>query len=172
MKNEPKGFPETRQPSLVWLSLIFLALAALAGCRTSAPAAKAATAPPALPVKLSVLETSAIPRVTEYVARLESRESVVVRSRTEGYVTRILVRPGDVVGAGAVLVEVDARRQAAQLETARAAVETARADLSQSQAALSRIRIRPLPDAPQGRRHQPSGTRPATGRAGCRPGKP
>jgi RND family efflux transporter MFP subunit len=69
--------------------------------------------PPAMPVEIAEVRAVPVQETAEYVANLRSRRSVEVHPQAEGYVTRIDVRPGDLVAGGKVLMRIDQRRQAA-----------------------------------------------------------
>lgn len=58
-----------------------------------------------------------MPRSTEYVGVLRSRRSAEVRPQVDGIITRILVRSGDRVAAGRPLLQIDASKQRAALES-------------------------------------------------------
>jgi RND family efflux transporter MFP subunit len=109
------------------LAAAVVALGAVAACgQSQAPAGPPAMPP--TPVKLAVAETRPIQDATEYVATLKSLRSTTVQSQTDGQITRIDVKSGDRVRAGAPLVQIDARRQQAAVtsqEANRAAKEAA-----------------------------------------------
>ena len=96
---------------------IAAALAALAACaRKGGPGG----AMPATPVKVAVLRALPVPRTTEYVATLQSRQSITIQPQVEGFVTRIFVKSGDRVAEGAPLMEIDPRKQAATVHASEA----------------------------------------------------
>lgn len=95
---------------------------------------------PPMPVEAIALENKPVERATEFIASLKSRRSTTIQPQAEGIVTRISVRSGERVAAGAVLFEIDAARQeatVAQLESMRsmraADVEYARQQVQRSQ---------------------------------------
>lgn len=64
-----------------------------------------------------------VEQTTEYIGTLRSRQSTTIQPQVEGFLTRIAVRSGQRVAAGALLFEIDAARQealVAQLESMRA----------------------------------------------------
>jgi RND family efflux transporter MFP subunit len=69
----------------------------------------------------------------EYLGTLTSRQSVNVLPQVAGYVRRIHVTPGQKVEAGAELLEVDRRQEAAALESAQAQRSSAQAALELAQ---------------------------------------
>ncbi|WP_419145115.1 efflux RND transporter periplasmic adaptor subunit [Myxococcus stipitatus] len=88
-----------------------------AGCsgKTQAPAA-----PPPREVEVLTLAPSEVRDTGEYLGSLLSRQSVTVLPQVNGYVRRILVKPGQKVEAGATLLEVDSREETAALDSAQA----------------------------------------------------
>ncbi len=83
--------------------------------------------PPAA-VELATASQTSIEDATEYVATLKSLRSTNVQPQIDGQITRIFVKSGDRVKAGAPLVEIDPRRQQAAVssqEAERAAREAA-----------------------------------------------
>ena len=97
-------------------ALAALAIAGAAAChRGGGPAG-----PPPTPVKVEVLRATPVPRTTEYVATLQSRDSITVQPQAEGYVTRIFVKSGDRVKPGDALFQIDPRKQSATVEASEA----------------------------------------------------
>jgi RND family efflux transporter MFP subunit len=86
-------------------------------------------APPPREVEVLELVPTEVRETGTYLGSLLSRESVTVLPQIAGYVRKIHVRPGDVVEAGATLVEVDARQETAALDSASAQRESAAAQL-------------------------------------------
>lgn len=79
---------------------------------------------PPMPVEVVTLEPAPVERTFDSVATLKSRRSTTVRPMVDGIVTRIVVRSGDRVRAGDLLLEIEASRQravVATLESVRAA---------------------------------------------------
>ena len=83
-----------------------LLLASFLGCGRD-PQAAAGGGAPALPVKMQVAELRPVGDFTEYVAALKSRSAAVLQPEVEGQVTRIFVRAGEQVAAGAPLLQID-----------------------------------------------------------------
>jgi len=91
-------------------------------------------------------------------AEVVARAPVTVRAPLQGVVDRIAVKPGQIVKAGDVLVELDARELAARLESARQALAVADAELRQGQQqALFDDRSRTALGLLAGKREQSSG---------------
>ena len=70
---------------------------------------------PAMPVEIVTLEAKPLEQMTEFVGTVKSRRSTDIQPQVEGFITRILARPGQRVGAGTVLMEIDSRLQQGQL---------------------------------------------------------
>jgi RND family efflux transporter MFP subunit len=110
------------------LTLLVSSLAPIvASCGSSG---QAAARPPAagapVTVVMAVLQPKPVDRTSEYVATLRSRQTSAISPQVEGIVTRILVRSGQRVAAGAALAQVDPLKQEASVssnEATRAAQE-------------------------------------------------
>jgi RND family efflux transporter MFP subunit len=80
----------------------------------------------AVPVEMLTLAERPVDQTSEFVGTVRSRRSVTVQPQVEGFIKRILVKSGDRVKAGAVLVEIDDASQlaiVANLESVKAARE-------------------------------------------------
>jgi RND family efflux transporter MFP subunit len=101
----------------------FLSVAAV-GCGGSEDTAGAAgggaggpgAAMPAMGVEVVTLEAKPVEQLTEFVGTIKSRQSTDIQPQVEGFITRIRVKSGDRVRAGATLMEIDARVQQASLQ--------------------------------------------------------
>ena len=74
-------------------------------------------------VDIATLEAKPVEQTTEFVGTVKSRRSTEIQPQVEGFITRITAKPGQRVGAGALLMEIDSRVQQGQvagLETVRA----------------------------------------------------
>jgi RND family efflux transporter MFP subunit len=77
-----------------------------------------------VPVEIVELAPKPIEDRGQFVGTLKSRRSTVIQPQAEGFITKILVRSGEQVAAGAPLFEIDASTQqaaVASLESIRAA---------------------------------------------------
>ena len=72
---------------------------------------------PAIHVQTQTAQEQKVGDFTEYLATLKSRGSSVLQPEVEGQVTQIFVKSGDRVQPGQVLMEIDPRRQAANLSS-------------------------------------------------------
>lgn len=107
----------------------------LAGCGQNAAEAPAQGAQ-ALPVKVMAARTQAIKNSSRYVATLDSRRSVTLQPRISGQITKIFVRAGDNVAAGAPLILVDPEQQQAGVEGSAAAARSSQSDLDAAEQQL------------------------------------
>ena len=83
----------------------------------------------AMPVPVMTVAETQLRDATEYVATLKSRHTTNVQPQVEGVLTRIVVKSGDRVAAGAPLMQIDPAKQ-------RAAVRSQEATRAQKRAAL------------------------------------
>jgi RND family efflux transporter MFP subunit len=102
------------------LALVCLAAMGVAGCG-SKPASVSASgeggAEAAMPVQVQVVESKSIAETTEYLALLKSRHSATINPQVEGYITKIFVKSGDHVAAGASLLQIDPLKQEATVNS-------------------------------------------------------
>ena len=107
-------------------------LVGLVGAACAKPAA-APPPPPPREVQALTLAPTELRKTGEYLGTLVSREGATVGAQVTGYVRKIHVKPGQVVAAGAPLVEIDAREEAAALSSAVASRQAAQARLRLAQ---------------------------------------
>ncbi len=107
--------------------------AACGGGRQAAP-----PAPPPVQVTLATLQPTPIDDTTEYVATVRSLRSTPIRPQVEGLITRIDIKSGDRVRAGARLLQIDARRQRAAVSSQEATRAAREADLALARTNLAR----------------------------------
>ncbi len=90
----------------------------LAGCSKPVPpqGAAAGGAPQAMPVQVSTIALKPVPNSDTYVATIKSRRSATMQPQVDGNVTRILVRSGDHVRAGQMLMQIDPLKQVATVQ--------------------------------------------------------
>jgi RND family efflux transporter MFP subunit len=102
--------------------LVAVAALGLGGCvaRAEKPGPVAARE-----VEVVTVNPSTVRDTGEYLANVVSRQSVSIIPQVSGYVKRILVKPGQQVKVGDVLVELDSRAERAALESADAQVRAA-----------------------------------------------
>ncbi len=104
--------------SRLWVGglAVLVAAAAASACSRGAQSGGPATPPPT-PVGVQQLEPKPVVISSEFVAVLRSRRSSQVRPQVEGVVTRIMVKSGAHVGEGQPLLQIDASKQEAALES-------------------------------------------------------
>lgn len=107
---------------------------AVAGC--SAPAPRAV--PPPREVDVLTVVPTEVRDTGEFLGSLLSRQSVSLQPIVGGYVRKILVRPGAQVEAGQGLLEIDARQEAAALDSAQAQQQSTTSGLELAEQTLAR----------------------------------
>jgi RND family efflux transporter MFP subunit len=125
----------------VGLGLVALSLAIWASSRwlTGRPPSEPFGLNQAMPVKLETTQTAVLENFSEFLGRLESEQSVSIQPDIEGRVSRILVRAGDQVQAGAPLVQLKPDQQAANFAGLLASVASARAARTNAQAEIEAL---------------------------------
>ena len=106
----------TKSVIIAFVSVLSLALLFTTGC------AKTEAKPPAaqpIPVKVETVNLSPVPRTDEYVATIKSRRSASIQPQVDGTLTKILVKSGDHVRAGQVLMTIDPLKQQATVDQQR-----------------------------------------------------
>ncbi len=94
-----------------------IALASIvAGCRGSG-AVPPDPASLATKVKVVVAQPRTVEDASEYVATIKSRSSVTLQPQVEGQITRIFVKSGDRVEAGAPILQIDPLKQSATVSS-------------------------------------------------------
>jgi RND family efflux transporter MFP subunit len=88
--------------------------ALLSGCSHQAPAAAPQQA---MPVKVAAVNLSPVASSDTYVSTIKGRRSATMQPQVEGNITRILVKSGDVVKAGQLLMQIDPLKQAAAVQS-------------------------------------------------------
>jgi len=127
-----------RKPILI-SSIAFLAFTAFisSGCTTTEAKPGASQA---MPVKVQTINLSPVPRQDEYVATVKSRRSASIQPQVDGSLTRILVKSGDHVRAGQVLMTIDPLKQQATVDQQRSTEAQKKAIFEYNQLELERQR--------------------------------
>src|SRR6267378_808047 len=99
-----------------FIGLLAIVVLASSGCSNTE--AKQPAAQP-LPVNTQTVNLTPVPRVDEYVATVKSRRSASIQPQVDGSLTRILVKSGDHVRAGQVLMTIDPLKQQATVDQQR-----------------------------------------------------
>ncbi len=117
--------------------LMALAVATSSGCSKSEAKQPAAQA---LPVKTQTINLAPVPRLDEYVATVKSRRSASIQPQVDGSLTRILVKSGDHVRAGQVLMTIDPLKQQATVDQQRSTEAQKKATFDYNQQEVERQR--------------------------------
>src|SRR5260370_14490648 len=72
-----------------------------------------------MPVKTKIVDLAAVRSADEYVGTIKSRRSASIQPQVDGSLTRILVKSGDHVSAGQVLMTIDPLKQQATVDQQR-----------------------------------------------------
>ena len=99
--------------ALLPVALLSLAVLWNSGC--SKTEAKQ-PAPKAMPVSTKTISLTEVPQTDEYVATIKSRRSATIQPQVDGALTRILVKSGDHVRAGQVLMTINPLKQQATVD--------------------------------------------------------
>src|SRR5215469_12963422 len=109
-----------------------------AGCQKTSAGGAAGNAPPAIPVQVIVAKSRKIPDTTEYLSVVKSRHASNINPQVEGYITGILVKAGDRVPAGTMLLQIDPLKQQATLSSQEAARTAQEANVNYAKVNLDR----------------------------------
>lgn len=119
--------------------IVLLAGASLGiGCSGSDPAASQQMPP--TPVKIQTEQMVPVVDSSEYVASLKSRNSTTLSPQVEGQVTKIFVKSGDHVAAGAVMMQIDPLKQEATVGSQQATRAAKVANVRYAEQQLERTR--------------------------------
>jgi len=69
-----------------------------------------------MPVQVQSVSLSSVPTSDTYVSTIKSRRSTTLQPQVDGNLTKILVKSGDKVSAGQVLMQIDPLKQVATVE--------------------------------------------------------
>ena len=94
--------------------------------------------PQPLPVKTKDIHLAPVPRTDEYVAIVKSRRSANIQPQVDGALTSILVKSGDHVRAGQLLMTIDPLKQQAVVDQQRSTEAQKKAILDYNQIDLER----------------------------------
>ncbi|OLE14827.1 MAG: efflux transporter periplasmic adaptor subunit [Acidobacteria bacterium 13_1_20CM_4_56_7] len=99
-----------------------------------------APSPQPLPVKVETINLAPVPRTDEYVATVKSRRSASIQPQVDGTLARILVKSGDRVRTGQVLMTIDPLKQQATVDQQRSTEAQKKAVFDYNQRELERQR--------------------------------
>jgi len=130
-----------RSAFLRWPAVVGAAALAstIAGCRGrgASPPDEAAFA---TKVKIVVAQPRTVEDASEYVATIKSRSSVTLQPQVEGQITRIFVRSGEHVEAGAPILQIDPLKQSATVSSQEATRKVKLATLDWTRTQLERVK--------------------------------
>lgn len=112
---------------------------ALTACNKKS-AAPSGPAPQALPVQTITVSSSPVPNSDEYVATIKSRRSATLSPQVDGNLTAILVRSGQRVKSGQVLMQIDPSKQEATVDAQKATMQQKLAVYKYNQTEIERQR--------------------------------
>src|SRR6266705_2633685 len=108
------------------------------GCQKSAADNPPGAGAPAMLVQVQIAPAVKIPDTTEYLSILKSRHSAAINPQVEGQITRIFVKSGDRVEAGAPLLQIDPLKQEATVNSQEASRAAQEANLRYAKISLER----------------------------------
>lgn len=88
-------------------------------------------------VNVATPKSGTIEDSSDYVATLNSRQSVTLQPRVSGQISQIYVRAGERVQAGTSLIQIDAAEQRALVNSRESAVDSAAADVESAEAEVA-----------------------------------
>ncbi len=91
-----------------------------------------------MPVQVQVAKAQKIPDASEYLSILKSRHSATINPQVEGQITKIFVKSGDHVSAGAPLLQIDPLKQQATVSSQEASRVAQEANLRYAKVQLDR----------------------------------
>ena len=118
-------------------SLAGLLVVLASGC-SKAPPPVAAGGSQAMPVMVQPVSLNPVPNTDTYVSTIKSLRSATLQPQVDGNLTRILVKSGDAVKAGQVLMQIDPLKQVATVEAQQSAEQQQKASYDYNQADLAR----------------------------------
>lgn len=117
---------------------LFASVALAAGCGKTSAGDPAAGGMQAMPVQVQIAKSQKIPDATEYLSILKSRHSATINPQVEGQITKIFVKSGDRVAAGAPLLQIDPLKQEATVSSQEASRLAQEANLRYAKVQLDR----------------------------------
>jgi RND family efflux transporter MFP subunit len=108
----------------------------LAGCSKAPP--PAAAAPQAMPVQVQPVSMNPVPMTDTYVSTIKSRRSATLQPQVDGNLTKILVKSGDAVKAGQLIMQIDPLKQVATVEAQQGTEQQQKAAYDYQQSDLAR----------------------------------
>ncbi len=91
-------------------------------------------------VEVVTLTERPVEQTTEHIGTVKSRRSTTIQPQVEGFITRIVVRSGDRVRPGSVLMEIDSGRQQAAVASLESQKAARQADLQFARQQAQRLK--------------------------------
>jgi RND family efflux transporter MFP subunit len=126
-----KIFNVGKSGAVVRLALLVATAAALSACSSKPKGPQGP--PPAMRVKVDVINPQPVTDSSEYVATLKSRQSATISPQVEGSITNIFVHSGERVNAGEPLMQIDPLKQEATVRNQQASTAAQEANLKWAQ---------------------------------------
>jgi RND family efflux transporter MFP subunit len=126
-----------KPPSPILSGTLLSALLFTAACGKGKEAN--AAGPHAMPVNVVTAKAQTVNDTTDYVATLKSRDSAVVMPQVEGIITKIFVHSGELVAAGAPMVQIDPAKQQATVKSQESATAAQLAQVKWAQQNYDRV---------------------------------
>jgi RND family efflux transporter MFP subunit len=117
------------------LALAGLIVAGVAGCEKPAPPPPAQQA---MPVQVQPVSLNSVAKSETYVSTIKSRRSATMQPQVDGNLTKILVKSGDAVKAGQVLMQIDPLKQLATVQSQQGSEQQQKAVYQYNQADVAR----------------------------------
>ena len=136
--------PSRKRPLLLVGTLIVLVAAG--AWILLRPTSSKLTAPTAIPVRVVSVAERDVPRYVSGIGSVLSLHSVVVRPQIDGILTKLLVKEGQWVKAGALLATIDDRSIRASLDQAKAQLGESQAQLQVALVNLKRYKLLSVDD--------------------------
>ena len=127
--------PRCRPLKLLLGTVVVPVALLVSGCTKAAPPPPAQQA---MPVQVQPVALSSVPSSDTYVATIKSRRSTTLQPQVDGNLTKILVKSGDSVKAGQLLMQVDPLKQIATVQAQQGTQQQQAAVYQYNQADLAR----------------------------------
>ncbi|GAX40174.1 RND family efflux transporter MFP subunit [Tolypothrix sp. NIES-4075] len=111
------------------------------GDNANQAAGATAKKPMAVPVKLATVEIGTIRESSQFIGSLEASRSVPIKPRIEGRISQVVVKEGDRIKQGQVIIALESDDVNAQLLQQKAALERAQANLAELKAGTRKEEI-------------------------------
>lgn len=113
-------------------------IASISGCKDAAKPQAPAAAAQAMPVSVEPVALNPVAATDTYVATIKGRRSATLQPQVDGNLTKILVKSGDSVKAGQLLMQIDPIKQVATVQSQEGAEQQQKALFDYNQTELQR----------------------------------